>query len=151
MVSPDQPQAQNRKPIVIGVLNLAFAVIYALLAINAVNGTEDAIRAVPSAYRNDMRTIGTLDIVADGIACVGMLLGGLFLLQRRVAGRTVTRLVARILVAAILIIPIYTVIAIGAAASQILITGLLGLLVRFAYPIIASRLLNPDPITLGLT
>ena len=112
---------------------------------------EDAVRAVPSAYRDDMRTIGTLDVVADGIACVGMLLGGLFLLQRRVAGRMVTRLVARILVAAILIIPIYTVIALGSAAGQILITGFIGLLIRFAYPIIASRQLNPAPAELGLT
>ncbi|HJW84574.1 MAG TPA: hypothetical protein VJ754_09755, partial [Anaerolineae bacterium] len=118
MVQPDRPQTQNRKPIVIGVLNLVFAVIYLLLAVSAANGLEDAVRGVPSSYRSDMRTIGTLDVVADGIACIGMLLGGLFLLQRRAAGRTLTRIVSRILVAAILIIPIYTVIAIGAAASQ---------------------------------
>ena len=122
-----------------------------LLAVSAANGLEDAVRGVPSSYRSDMRTIGTLDVVADGIACIGMLLGGLFLLQRRAAGRTLTRIVSRILVAAILIIPIYTVIALGAAASQILIASFIGLLIRFAYPIIAARLLNPAPAELGLT
>ncbi|HEY4688936.1 MAG TPA: hypothetical protein VIK33_06470 [Anaerolineae bacterium] len=151
MVQTDQPQAQSRRPIVLGVLNLVAAAIYLLLALNAANGLEDTVRQVPSAYRGSMRTLGSMDVVADGIACLGMLLGGLFLLQRRAAGRTVTQLVARLLVVSIVIILLYTIIAIGSAAGSILFTLALGLFLRFAYPIIAARLLNAPPTDLGLT
>lgn len=151
MLQPDRPQPQSRKPLIIGSLNLVFAAIYLLLAINAANGMEDVVSRVPSSYRSSMRTANFLDIAADGIGCVGLLFAGILLLQKRASGRTLTQTVARILTAAIVILPAYTLIAFGGAAGSILIQLVLGLLLRFIYPIIAARQLAPPPAELGLT
>jgi len=151
MLQPDQFKPQSRKPGIIGVLNLAFAAIYLLLAVNAFNGLDDAVSRMPSLYRAEMRTAGYLDIAADVIGCVGLLAAGLLLLQRRALGRTLTQVVARFLALAIVIILVYTLFAFGGAAGSILIQLFLGLLLRFAYPIIAARQLAPPAAELGLT
>ncbi|HLF26662.1 MAG TPA: hypothetical protein VJG32_10020 [Anaerolineae bacterium] len=151
MLQAERSQPQSRKPLIIGSLNLVFAAIYLLLALNAANSMEDAVSQAPASYRSALRTTNFLDIAADGIGCVGLLIAGLLLLQKRAAGRTLTRTIARILTAAIVIIPAYIVIAFGGAAGSILIQVVFGLLLRFAYPIIAARQLAPSPAELGLT
>jgi hypothetical protein len=150
MVQPGQPQVQSRRPVIIGVLNLVAAAFYLLLAINATNSMNE-LSGLPSSVRDSVRTMGVIDIAADGVACVGMFLGGLFLLQKRALGRTITRGVAGILVAAIVILACFLVSTFGGAAVSILIPSVLGLLLRFAYPIIVARLLNPSPAELGLS
>ena len=147
----DHPQPQSRKIVIIGILNFVFAAFYLFLAINAANNMEDLLSRAPSSYHSSIRTANFLDIAIDGIGFVGLLIAGIMLLQQRATGRTFMRTLALILTAAIVIILAYTLIAFGSDVGSNLITLGLGLLVRFAYPLIAARLLAPSPEELGLT
>ncbi len=151
MQQPDSVQTQHRKPIVLGILHLVFAALYLFLASNAFSNMEKFISRVPSSYRSAMRTTNFLDIAADGIGFIGLLIAGILLLQRRALGRTITQTTSKVLIAAIVIIVAYTTIAFGSEAGLIIITLYIGVLLRFAYPLIAARLLAPPPEELGLT
>ncbi|MGB2896332.1 MAG: hypothetical protein WBB65_09235 [Anaerolineales bacterium] len=151
MQQTEHPQPQSRKILIISILNLVFAAIYLYLAINAANNMEDFVSRVPSSYRSSMRTANFLDIAIDGIGFIGLLIAGIMLLQKRATGRAFMRTLALILTGTIIIILAYTLIAFGGElGSNIFVLGL-GLLVRFAYPLIAARLLAPSPEELGLT
>ncbi|MCK5054421.1 MAG: hypothetical protein KAR65_09085 [Anaerolineales bacterium] len=151
MEQTDHPQPQSRKILIIGILHLVFAAIYIYLAFNALLKMEDLLSQVPSSYRGSMRTANFLDIAIDGIGFVGLLIAGIMLLQKRAMGRTITRKLAPILVGGIVVIMAYTLIAFGdEVGSSIIVLGL-GLLVRFAYPLIAARQLAPSDEELGLT
>jgi hypothetical protein len=151
MLETDNSQPQSRKPIIIGILNLVFAAIYLILALNAINNMDDIVSRVPSSYRGSMRIANFLDIAADGIGCVGLLIAGILLLQKRTLGRTLAQVMGRIMAAAIVILVAYTMIAFGSEVGSSFIPLVLGLLLRFAYPIIAARQLAPSPAELGLT
>ena len=151
MQQTDHPQPRSRKIMILGILHLVFAAIYLFLAINAANNMENFLSQVSSSYRSSVRTANFLDIAIDGIGFVGLLIAGIMLLQKRATGRTFTRTLALILTAAIVIILAYTLIAFGSDVGTNFITLGLGLLVRFAYPLIAARLLAPSPEELGLT
>jgi hypothetical protein len=106
---------------------------------------------VPSSYRGALRTANYMDIAADLIGAVGLLIAGVLLLQKQATGRTLTRTMATILGVAIVILVLYTLIAFSGAAGQLLIPLILGLLLRFGYVFIARWQLAPPPHELGLT
>jgi len=151
MQQTDNPQPQSRKIMILGILHLVFAALYLFLAINASSNMEDFLSRVPSSYRGSMRTANFLDIAIDSIGFVGLLIAGIMLLQKRAMGRTITRTLARVLTAGIVIILAYTLIVFGGEVGSDFITLGLGLLVRFAYPLIAARQLAPSPEELGIT
>jgi hypothetical protein len=150
MEQPIQPARPSRKPLIFGILNLLFGALYLYLAINVIRQGEDLLSRVPSSYRGSLRTANYMDIAADLIGAVGLLIAGVLLLQKQATGRTLTRTIAAILGVAIVILVLYTLIAFsGAAISPMPL--ILGLLLRFGYVFIARWQLAPPPHELGLT
>jgi len=143
-------QAPSRRPLVIGILHLVFAAIYLILAVNATNALDD-VNQLPSSLRGTFRTAGIIDILADGVVCLGLLAAGVFLIQRRELGHRLTRIVAGIAIVSIVVLAIFILTAVSGADGAFLIGGVIGIALRFAYPIIAARLLGPEPGALGLT
>jgi hypothetical protein len=151
MQQPIQPTSPSRKPLIFGILNLLFAALYLYLAINVIRQGEALLSQVPSSYRGSLRIANYMDLAADLIGAVGLLIAGVLLLQKQATGRTLTRTIAAILGVAIVIMILYTLFAFSGAAGSLLMPLVLGLLLRFGYVFIARWQLAPDPIELGLT
>ena len=138
----------SRRPVVLGILNLLFAAIYLVLCINAANHLA-AVDQRPSSLRDSFLTAGNLEIVADLLASAWLLVGGILLLKHRQAGRKLTRLVAIICVLMIVYTG-YFLVTVGSGLPAGDLIGAIVATLRFAYPILATRLFDTSRLELGL-
>ena len=140
----------SRRPVVLGVLNLLFAVVYLLLGLNAAKAI-DTVNQLPSSIRSSVLTAAYLDVLADLLVSAGLFVGGFLLLMHRRAGRQLTRAAA--IVGGLMIA--YTIVFFLTVGNRMsgasLIGSMIGITLRFIYPIIATRLFDTSRLELGLT
>lgn len=155
--TPPRPSTRVQ---VIAVLHFAFAVVY--LGCMAVAGftlatTVDEIRQL---YHSDFPIVAdSVNAAVQGLTCVGLLVAGILLVQRRATGRTLTVIIGAAVLVFSIIYGTYVTILFSTAQAAVssgqskafLTTGaLLGTIIRLLYPTISAGVLLPQPEQLGL-
>lgn len=155
------PGNLSTRALVIGILNIAFAVIFLgctgiglFSLLTLANQSRDIFGGNAAIYTD------TLNVLTNGGAFLGLLAAGILLLSRKKAGRTITLVLAiAVPILALTLAGITVRLFSGLSAfrqsevsqTSTIIGVFVGTILRALYPVIAGAVLLPKPEELGLS
>lgn len=140
-----------RRTIVVGVLNIPFSIFYLYVSYATILGLAEFLNETPAADLGVFLYTNLFYSIAPVLIAIGLLTGGVLLLRNRALGRRLTRLTTVIAFTAFLLSCGETsmLLMVGLDMGTLLL-AILGLILRFAYPLAVYFVLAPEPFILGL-
>jgi hypothetical protein len=151
-------RSQSRAVTTIGILNIAFCVVYVLLGVSGLFMAPRLLKQAQEMAKGPLFvTQFAASILVNWIVFLGLLISGILLLRRLAAGRLLLRIAAGVLalylaldLGVAVISAVFTPAQRAAFTWVTVLTALLGTGMRLTYPLIATLVLSPSAERLGL-